>query len=94
MANAIMFGPCEWSGVLTNYDRTDRVGEIGVPTLLLVGGHDPSTPATTRFYQRLISRSEMVVFDSSGHLPMQDEPEHYNQVIRTFLRRVEAAPSP
>jgi len=30
------------------------------------------------------------VFDSSGHLPMHDEPDRYVEVIRGFLRRAEA----
>lgn len=91
-SSTAMGGPCTFTagGSLAGYDRTDRLSEIGIPTLFAVGRYDTSTPATTRDYQRLVPGSELVVFDSSGHLPMQDEPDRYNRVIREFLRRVEA----
>lgn len=79
---------------LARYDRTGRLGEIAVPTLFLVGRYDPTTPAATREYQRRVPHSEMVVFDSSGHLPMQDEPARYVQVLRAFLHRVEETAAP
>jgi proline-specific peptidase len=90
-AERIMAGPCgSKTGPLWSYDRTDRLRDITVPTLLLVGRYDPSTPAAARFYQSLVPGSELEVFDSSGHLPMQDEPDRYVEVIRGFLRKVEA----
>lgn len=89
VSGAAMFGPCGHGGPLAALDVTARMQAIAVPTLFIVGGYDPATPATARYYQSLIEGSELVVFDSAGHLPMQDEPERYNQVIRDFLRRVE-----
>jgi proline iminopeptidase len=87
---AVMSGPCMTrSGPLGAYDRTGRLKEILVPTLFMVGGFDPSTPAAARYYQSLLPGSQVVVFDSSGHLPMQDEPVRYVQVLRDFLHRVE-----
>jgi proline iminopeptidase len=75
---------------LRAYDRTDRLTEITTPTLFVVGRYDNATPATARFYQSRLPGSELEIFDDSGHLPMQDEPDRYVQVIREFLRRVEA----
>jgi proline iminopeptidase len=90
-AERIIAGPCgSTTGPLWRYDRTDRLREIAVPTLFLVGLHDPSTPATTRFYQSRMPESRIEVFDSSGHLPMHDEPDRYVEVMRGFLRSVEA----
>ena len=86
-----MWGPCRSAtGPLASYDRSDRLGEIAVPTLLLVGRYHPATPATARFYQSRIPGSELVVFDSTGHLPMQDEPAAYVAAIRGFLNRLDA----
>ncbi|HEY6225086.1 MAG TPA: proline iminopeptidase-family hydrolase [Gemmatimonadales bacterium] len=91
-ARRVMWGPCRpATGPLAAYDRSDRLGEITVPTLFLIGADDPATPATTRFYQSRIPGSELVVFDSTGHLPMQDEPERYVTTIGGFLDRVDAA---
>lgn len=83
--------PCAVAGQIPpTYDRTGRLGEIAVPTLFTAGRFDTETPATTRFYQSLVPGSELVIMENSGHLTMQDEPEHYIQVLRDFLRRVEA----
>lgn len=91
-ASRVLWGPCRRAtGPLASYDRTDRLGEITVPTLFLIGQYDPATPATTRFYQSHIPRSELIVFDSTGHLPMQDQPERYVAAIRGFLDTVDAA---
>ncbi|HEU5262798.1 MAG TPA: proline iminopeptidase-family hydrolase [Gemmatimonadales bacterium] len=90
-SDRVMAGGCgKTTGPLMSYDRTARLREISVPALLAVGGYDPSTPAAARWYQTLLPGSELVVFDSSGHLPMHDEPERYVQVLRDFLRRVES----
>jgi len=83
--------PCASAGQIPpTYDRTGRLGEIAVPTLFTAGRYDTETPATTRFYQSLVPGSELVIMENSGHLTMQDEPEHYIQVLRDFLRGVEA----
>lgn len=86
-----MWGPNEFhvTGTLADYDRTDRLGEIRTPTLLTCGRYDEATPEATAFYQRLIPRAEMVVFEESAHLPHLGEAERYVQVVRDFLRRVE-----
>jgi len=90
-ASTVLWGPCRSAtGPLATYDRSDRLGEITVPTLFLIGAYDPATPATTQFYQSRIPGSQVVVFDSTGHLPMQDYPARYVAAIRTFLDKVDA----
>jgi proline iminopeptidase len=69
---------------------TDHLGEISVPTLFTVGRFDPSTPAAAAYYQSLVPGAELVVFEQSAHLTMHDEPDHYNAVLRDFLRRADA----
>jgi len=87
-----MWGPSEFTatGNLRTYDRTDRLGEISVPTLFTAGRFDEATPATVRYYQGLLPNSELSILEESAHLTMQDEPEQYVAVVREFLRRVEA----
>ena len=86
-----MWGPSEFSitGCLANYDRTDSLGQIKVPTLLTCGRHDEATPEATAWYQSLIPNSKMVVFEESAHLAHLEEPDHYLAVVREFLRSVE-----
>lgn len=90
-ASTVLWGPCRSAtGPLATYDRSDRLGELTVPTLFLIGAFDPATPATTRFYQSRIPGSQVVVFDSTGHLPMQDYPARYVAAVRAFLDKVDS----
>ncbi|HYN83016.1 MAG TPA: proline iminopeptidase-family hydrolase [Gemmatimonadaceae bacterium] len=72
-------------------DWTSHLADIAVPTLFTVGRYDSSTPAAGRYYQSLVPGAELVVFEQSAHLTMHDEPEHYNAVLRAFLRKVDRA---
>ncbi|HKI94602.1 MAG TPA: proline iminopeptidase-family hydrolase [Gemmatimonadales bacterium] len=72
------------------YDRTDRLGEITVPTLIAVGRYDRSTPSTAAYYQSLMPHAELVVLEHSAHLPMIDQPARYVAVLRAFLDSADA----
>ena len=86
-----LFGPNEFSvtGTLKNYDRTDRLSEINLPTLLITGEYDISTPATAKYYQSLIPGAELEIIENAGHLTMQDNAEADIKAIREFLAKVE-----
>ncbi len=87
-----MWGPSEFNatGTLQNYDRTDRLGEITVPTLFTTGEYDEATPETVEYYHSLVPGSEYVIIEGSAHLTMHDQTEEYIRVVRDFLRRVES----
>lgn len=76
-------------GDLVRYSCVDRLGEITVPTLFTVGRYDFTTPATAAYHQHLVPGAELVVFEHSAHLTMQDEPQRYVAVLRDFLDHVE-----
>lgn len=78
------------TGTLKDYDRTDRLDEISVPTLFTCGRYDACTPEATTWFHQLIPHSEMVVFEHSAHMAQLEETTAYLQVIRNFLQRVEA----
>ena len=86
-----MWGPTEFfmTGVLKDYDRTDRLHEISVPTLFACGRYDEATPEATAWYQSLLPGSEMVVFERSAHMPMLEERERFVDVVGRFLRRAD-----
>lgn len=86
-----MWGPSEWliSGTLKDWDITDRLGEVQVPTLVLVGRHDHATPALAQTLHNGIAGSEMIVFENSGHFAHLEEPARYLQVLEQFLQRAE-----
>jgi proline iminopeptidase len=86
-----MWGPSEFTatGTLQDYDRTDRLGEITIPTLFTTGEYDEARPVTVEFYRSLVPGAELAIVAGAAHLTMQDEPEENVRIVREFLRRVE-----
>jgi L-proline amide hydrolase len=86
-----MHGPSEFHviGVIKDWDRTDRLSEIHIPTLILSGRYDESTPMINEVLHRGIADSEWIIFENSSHLSHVEEPELYMQTVRAFLNRVE-----
>ena len=68
------------------YDVRQKLGQIDVPTLVVVGRHDVlCTVAEAEEIHRGIKGSQLVVFEKSGHSPPRDEPEAFRDVLRAFL---------
>lgn len=71
-----------------SYDLRGRLGEIAVPTLIVVGRHDWITPvAASQELADGIAGSELVIFEHSGHSPQLEENERFVAVVRDFLVR-------
>ena len=87
----IMQGP-EWNvtGNLKDWDVTARLGEINLPVLVTSGRYDEMTPALVEPLVTGIKGTEHVVFQDSSHLAMVEEPDHYREVLGSFLDGVEA----
>jgi len=87
-----MWGPNEFTGVgnIKDWNRTDRLGEIAVPTLITVGRYDEITPACAETMHRGIAHSQRRVFEQSSHTAHLEETETYLQVVREFLAHVPA----
>jgi pimeloyl-ACP methyl ester carboxylesterase len=86
-----MWGPNEFTvtGTLKDWDVTDRLGEIDVPTLITSGRHDECTPALVGALHRGIAGSQWVLFEQSAHMPYLEETERYLEVVSAFLDQVE-----
>lgn len=86
-----MWGETEFNatGSLANYDCTNRLEEIAVPTLFTCGRYDEASPETTTYYQSLITNAEMLVFEHSAHLPHIEEEVEYSRQISYYLSRIE-----
>ena len=86
-----MNGPSEFHviGVIKDWDRTDRLGDIQVPTLIISGKYDESTPLLNQILHKGIANSEWVLFEHSSHLPHVEEEEKYMRTVDAFLKRVE-----
>lgn len=88
----ILFGRDEFhmTGPLKDYDRVSRLPEVTVPVLFTCGHYDAFTPEYTAWLCSCVPNAEMVVFGRGAHMAHLEESEHYVQVVRDFLQRVEA----
>lgn len=85
-----MAGPNEFvmTGSLRGYDSTPRLRMIRKPTLLICGEYDEATPGATRDYHRAIPGSEIVVMGGASHLSNVEQPQRFNRIVGSFLRRL------
>jgi pimeloyl-ACP methyl ester carboxylesterase len=68
------------------YDFRDRLPEIGAPTLVVWGGEDMIVPTKDADeFERLIPDSRKVVMEDTGHVPMIERPETFNELLLDFL---------
>jgi 3-oxoadipate enol-lactonase len=66
-----------------------RLGELAVPTLVVVGEHDrPDIHAMADAMAGGIAGAERVVLAGTGHLPNLERPAAFNRVVLEFLGRV------
>jgi proline-specific peptidase len=82
-----MNGPNEFIviGNLKDWDRTNRLGEISVPTLITVGRYDELTPTCAETLHRGILNSQMVIFEKSAHTAHLEETDRYLRVVADFM---------
>ena len=85
-----MNGPNEFTiiGTIRDWDVTDQLPTIRVPTLVTVGRYDEVTPRVAESIHRGIRGSKLVRFEKSAHLAMWEERSHYIGVVRDFLDHV------
>lgn len=90
-----MWGPSEFhaTGTLREWDVSDRLGEIEIPTLVTAGRYDEATPDLAEMLRRGIMNSEVVIFEQSAHMAHAEEPSRYRQVLQDFMSRVETSSS-
>ena len=91
-----MWGPNEFTctGTLLAWDRTDRLGEIDVPTLITVGEFDEIAPSCAETMHQGIPGSRLELFLGASHSAHLEQPEAYWAVLRSFLLGVEASGAP
>ena len=70
---------------LTSYDHA-RLGALQVPTLWIVGQHDPIfTPESIRRAARLMRHAQVVEIAGAGHSPYFERPKAWNRALLAFL---------
>jgi pimeloyl-ACP methyl ester carboxylesterase len=71
-------------------DTTDRLRDIGAPTLVLAGGRDLNArPELGRAVAELIPGARFEVMEEEAHQPFQEVPDVWNTRVDAFWREVE-----
>jgi len=69
-----------------DYDFRDRLPDVKVPTLIVWGEKDSIIPVRdANEFERLIPDSRKVVMRDTGHIPMAERPQAFNDVLTEFL---------
>lgn len=86
-----MNGPSEFHciGSLRDWDITDQLHRISVPTLLVSGRYDEATPLIVGTIHERIPGAQWVMFEESSHMPHVEEPDRYRDVVSAFLSSVD-----
>jgi L-proline amide hydrolase len=85
-----MWGPSEFhiTGNLKDWDRTERLGEIQVPALLISGELDESTPGINQALLDGLPHAEWILLEGCSHLAHVEAPERYQAAVQAFLDRI------
>ena len=78
-------GCCE---ALRRLNYLDRLSEIKLPTLIMVGEEDPGTPvAASEAMHARVSGSKLVVLPSARHLSNIEQADAFNNALMEFLNQ-------
>lgn len=89
---AYMWGPSEFTvtGTLRNFDVSNRLDSIKVPTLFTCGEFDEAMPATINDFHAKVRESEFYVFKGASHSHHLEKSTEYLEVVRKFLSRCQS----
>ncbi|WP_415382307.1 alpha/beta fold hydrolase [Halosimplex sp. TS25] len=72
------------------FDVRDRLGEIGAPTLAVVGEHDSLTPpAYHEYLAETLPNGAYAEIPDAAHLAMAERPDAFNRAVAEFLGSVD-----
>lgn len=65
----------------------ERLGEISQPTIVISGDSDKIVPVEdSRKVAELIQSAEFVVIPECGHMPHEERPEEFKEVVNEWLQ--------
>jgi pimeloyl-ACP methyl ester carboxylesterase len=66
--------------------HVSKIAQLTLPTLILWGGRDKLIPRKVGHeFQRLIARSELLVYEELGHVPQEEDPALTVVAVKGFL---------
>ena len=86
-----MQGPSEFgiSGLLANWDITNRLPEITVPTLMIGAKHDTMDPKAMEKQSKLVQNGAYLDCPNGSHLAMWDDQQVYMNGVINFIKQVD-----
>ena len=86
-----MWGPTEFyaTGTLINYSSIDKLSEIDIPVLLVVGEYDEARPETVGKIQKLFPNAQFEIIENAAHAMIVEKPDEFNKVVIDFLNTIE-----
>jgi pimeloyl-ACP methyl ester carboxylesterase len=74
--------------LMAETDQRDLLPRIAVPTLLIWGELDVRSPlGVARHFEASIPNVQLVVIPDAGHVSNLEQPEQFNEAVRTFCHR-------
>ncbi len=71
------------------FDVVKELDAISLPTLILCGRQDMLTPVKySEFLRDKMADAEAVFLDDSGHMPMIEKGDEFNEAVAAFLTRL------
>jgi len=71
------------------FSLEEPLTRLRIPTLLIVGDEDENCMDTSVYMKRKIPSAELLMIPGSGHAVNLEEPNLFNQMVSSFLHRVE-----
>jgi pimeloyl-ACP methyl ester carboxylesterase len=70
----------------TEIPAVDRLEELNIPVLIIVGSHDtPYILAAADYMKDKIKRSKKKIIEDAAHLPNMDQPDEFQGIVKDFL---------
>ncbi|MFC5237990.1 alpha/beta fold hydrolase [Pseudonocardia zijingensis] len=76
------------------HDLTDELGALPVPLLVVVGDEDEACLSTGLLLKRTVPACGLQVLPNTGHVPNLEDPGRFNDLVRRFVRCVQAGSWP
>lgn len=85
------WGPNEYTptGTLKDFEYTNRLHEITVPTQIMSGTNDLCTPLVAKTMFDHIPHSQWELFDGARHMCFAEQNEHYCNILNNFLNQLD-----
>ena len=70
----------------TDTPAFDRLGDLNIPTLVIVGAHDTAYMlAAADYMEEKVRLARKVIIEDAAHLANMDQPDEFQGIVKEFL---------